>query len=67
MPTNKRRRAAVHNHSHADHHRRAWLTRRQKNITHGLLLACLCLALFHEGAAVADWLFLVLAVAVEVS
>lgn len=56
-------------HSHADHHKpiKRGLTRKQKNLFHGLMLAIIALLLIHEGAQLADWGFLALAVVVEMS
>lgn len=61
------------NHSHADHHRHdhqpKWkrLTRRQKNFFHWTIIMIVFALLLHEGAQMADWAFLALAVIVEAS
>lgn len=43
------------------------LSRRRKNILHGLLLVGIVCSLGLEGGQLADWLFVALGVAVEVS
>lgn len=40
--------------------------RRRKNLAHAGILGLILFALMHEGASMADWLFLSLAAAVEV-
>ena len=57
------------NHSHADHHKpqRRRLTRRQKNLFHFVILLGIAATLLHEGGQMADWLFLSLALVVELS
>ena len=44
---------------------RARLNRKVKNLLHGSLLAGISFSLLIEGAKAADWLFVVLAVIVE--
>ena len=56
-------------HSHASHHAheaKRYLTRRQKNFFHFMLIVIIAVSLAN-GSHLADWLFLALAVAVEVS
>jgi len=56
-------------HSHADHHQqngKRRFSRRQKNFFHFMLIVIIAVSLAN-GSHLADWLFLALAVAVEVS
>ena len=57
-----------HNHQKRKVHRyKVSLQRKHKNTIHTFLIVSITCLLFIEGATMADWSFLVLAIAVEVA